>query len=178
MKRQVYFKNPIYEHGHVEPWWNNEHTVLDYSRLIKFNNAEMVEGWKSIGYACIDSTFGSIYSMPQPMPAVLNNFFYMFKWNDIAISVFKMQQGDILPTHADHYTFYKNMYKIKKIEDIHRCIVFLEDWDIGHYFDINGTGIVNWKKGDYVAWSGNTLHMAANIGTTNRYTLQITGNSQ
>jgi hypothetical protein len=178
MKRQIYFKNSIYEHGHVDPWWTNEHTTLDYYRLIKFNNAKMVEDWKTIGYACDNSTFGSVYAMPQPMPASADQFFHMFTWNNISLSFFKMQQGDILPTHADHYTFYKNTYKIEKIENIHRCIVFLEDWDSGHYFDINGDGIINWKKGDYVVWKGDTLHMAANIGTSIRYTLQITGNTQ
>ena len=35
--------------------------------------------------------------------------------------------------------------------------------------------LVNWKKGDYVIYSTNTLHAASNIGIKPRYTLQVTG---
>ncbi len=177
MKKQIYFKNLDYEYGHVDPWWSNEHTLLDYTRPVKFNNAKMLEEWKNSGYACNDSTFGSIYSEPLIMPSITSKFCSMFEWNNISMAFFKMETGDILPTHSDYYTFYKNLYSIKKLENIHRCIIFLEDWNNGHYFDITGTGIVNWKKGDYVTWNGDVQHMAANIGTSVRYTLQITGHT-
>jgi hypothetical protein len=37
------------------------------------------------------------------------------------------------------------------------------------------TPLVQWKAGQVVEWAYNTPHMAANIGKTPRYTLQITG---
>jgi len=33
---------------------------------------------------------------------------------------------------------------------------------------------VNWTKGEYIMWRGDTPHIAANVGSTNRYTMQIT----
>jgi hypothetical protein len=56
-----------------------------------------------------------------------------------------------------------------------RIIVFLEDWASGHYLEMNKTPILNWKAGDWVCWRSDFLHLAANIGKTDRYTLQLTG---
>jgi hypothetical protein len=53
--------------------------------------------------------------------------------------------------------------------------VFLEDWKSGHYFEGLGTPITQWHAGQTIEWSYDTPHMAANIGTKPRYTLQITG---
>jgi hypothetical protein len=53
--------------------------------------------------------------------------------------------------------------------------VFLEDWQSGHYAEYNNQPYVNWKAGDCVYWQYDLSHMAANIGISPRFTLQITG---
>ena len=45
----------------------------------------------------------------------------------------------------------------------------------GHYFEFDGEAVANWKAGDYVMWQADVPHAASNIGTEDRYTLQITG---
>ena len=63
-----------------------------------------------------------------------------------------------------------------EIEEIEQKIkFFLENWKSGHYFEINDTPIVKWKKGDYVMRKNDVPHMAANLGRENRYTMQVTG---
>jgi hypothetical protein len=59
--------------------------------------------------------------------------------------------------------------------EVYRAIVFLEDWQSGHYFEIDNIGVVNWCAGDYYLWNGDAPHAASNIGIDPRYTLQITG---
>jgi len=86
-----------------------------------------------------------------------------------------MTPGTIMPEHQDFYKKYRSLYNLSDSKNICRVIVFLEDWKSGHYFEINKIPIVNWKAGDFVFWRNDTSHMAANIGTDNRYTLQITG---
>ena len=51
----------------------------------------------------------------------------------------------------------------------------LDDWKPGHYLEIDGVGVVNWIAGDYFIWDSDVRHAASNIGTEDRYTLQITG---
>ena len=58
---------------------------------------------------------------------------------------------------------------------IRRAIVFLEDWASGHYLEVDNEPVVKWSAGDVVVWEYDTPHLAANMGTTPRYTLQITG---
>ena len=56
-------------------------------------------------------------------------------------------------------------------------MVFIEDWYSGHYLEVDNKPIVEWKRGDYVWWRGDVTHMAANLGTEYRFTLQITGHN-
>jgi hypothetical protein len=53
--------------------------------------------------------------------------------------------------------------------------VFLEDWKPGHYFEGMDNPVTGWLAGDVVEWGYDAPHMAANLGTAPRYTLQITG---
>jgi len=51
----------------------------------------------------------------------------------------------------------------------------MEDWQSGHISEIEKQPLINWTAGDYIIWKNDTLHLAANVGKTARYTLQITG---
>jgi hypothetical protein len=62
-----------------------------------------------------------------------------------------------------------------KESTIRRGLILLEDWSSGHYLELDNIPVVNWKKGDLAIWPNDTPHMAANMGLTPRYTLQVTG---
>lgn len=89
-------------------------------------------------------------------------------------AVSKMLPGNILPYHRDEYAYFRRTFDVTHNE-VGRIIVFLEDWQPGHISEIDGTPITNWKAGNWIEWRGTTPHMAANLGHTDRYTLQITG---
>jgi hypothetical protein len=116
--------------------------------------------------------------MRQSTPDYALPFLNLFDWEHTTISFFRMASGDTLPVHQDHYTRYKEIFNIDNTKKINRCIVFLEDWKSGHYFEINYNAIVHWKAGDFVLWNSDAPHMAANLGVEPRYTLQITGTSK
>lgn len=86
-----------------------------------------------------------------------------------------MGPGTVLPNHKDSYARFKQIYDITDADDIWRAVVMLEDWQSGHYLEIDSHAIVNWRAGDAFIWQNDVPHLAANIGETNRYTLQITG---
>jgi hypothetical protein len=99
----------------------------------------------------------------------------IFNLNHFSWSVYRMTPGTVLPEHRDTYRRFREVYNVTDIDEIVRCVVFLEDWQSGHYFEIDRQPIVSWIKGHCVCWKGDVPHMAANLGETNRYTLQITG---
>lgn len=90
------------------------------------------------------------------------------------LSYYKMMPGDILPYHGDTYARYREYHKVD-IDDIWRVIVFLQDWQPGFLFEMQGRPIVQYRAGDFVAWQGGAEHLAGNLGRVPRYTLQITG---
>jgi hypothetical protein len=77
---------------------------------------------------------------------------------------------------GDLYLKYIDLFDLKGQEHtIRRAIVFLEDWQPGHYAEYQDVAFVNWRAGATIEWTYDTPHMAANLGLTPRYTLQITG---
>jgi hypothetical protein len=87
-----------------------------------------------------------------------------------------MSTGTVLPTHGDIYLRYISLFNLQgKEHTIRRAVVFLEDWQPGHYSEQVDKPYVNWQAGDTVEWAYDTSHMAANLGLAPRYTLQLTG---
>ena len=165
-------------HSHIDPFWDDEYKSLSY-KLETFNNRDDLVEWKRQGYVHPDSHYtGFLCDMRSPQPSWNDKIIHwaedQFGFKDIGTSYYRMGTGVILPCHKDTYAKYCELFDLT-VNDCERIVVFLEDWQSGHYFEIDGCGKVNWKRGDYVYWKGDTEHMAANLGLTKRYTLQITG---
>ena len=102
----------------------------------------------------------------------------LFNWKDVCTSYYKMWPGSSLPKHQDTYKKYIEVFNLKGQEQsIWRSIVFLEDWQSGHYLEVDGNPYTQWSKGTVVTWQYDTPHIAANLGMTPRYTLQVTGHT-
>ena len=163
---------------HVPVFWDDEFKTLAYTNE-SFNDIDSLTQWTAMGYA--DKFTGDMCDMRSPQPSWNHQFINIFKemgWKDIGTSYYRMDTGTILPTHGDLYLRYVDLFKLHGQEHtIRRAIVFLEDWKSGHYFEGNGKPMVNWCAGDVMEWNYDTSHMAANLGTDPRYTLQITGHT-
>lgn len=159
--------------GHVEPWWGLRHRDLDY-RNEPFNDDEAVREWQRLGFTQTRFT-GDMYDMRRREPDWLTRFHGHFPIDNFSWSLYRMPPGTILPTHRDTYKRFREIHRLNDTATIVRVIVFLEDWQSGHYLEMDGFPVVNWRAGDWVCWGNDFPHMAANIGCTDRYTLQITG---
>ena len=117
------------------------------------------------------------YFYPNPMPKFTDEILKlpMFdKWDNILIGFTLLTPGQVLPLHYDTYTRTKKVFHLNESHSITRFVIFLEDSKDGHMFEIEDTIIKKWKRYDYVSWTDKTLHGAYNLGTENRYTLQVT----
>jgi hypothetical protein len=161
---------------HIDCFWNKEYTRLTYIQE-QFNDAAKLAEWQAIGYQNVAT--GYMCDMRSPQPSWNNQIVDIFKhkgWQDIGTSYYRMPAGAILPTHSDLYLKYVKIFNLQGQEhSIRRAIVFLEDWQSGHYLECAGEPITQWRAGDTVEWTYDTPHLAANTGITPRYTLQITG---
>lgn len=157
-------------------FWNNEYKDLDY-QWEPFNDQEQTKIWLEQGYA--NKFTGQMCDMRSPQPSWNQRFIEIFEgqgWQDVGTSYYRMDPGTILPTHKDLYKKYIELFDLRgKEHTIHRAVVFLEDWQPGHYAEYQDQAFVNWRAGSVIEWVYDTPHMAANMGSTPRYTLQITG---
>jgi len=165
-------------HGKINfPWWTLQDLEdLEYVNE-PFNDPDSLALWKSLGYT--QTTFtGDLYDMRKTELYWISKFKRIdacMHLKNVSWAFYRMKPGTTLPKHSDTYKRFVQIHNIDNIDNIQRTVVFLEDWQSGHYFEINNTPIINWKKGQTVTWRGGTEHLAANVGMTNRYTLQITG---
>lgn len=155
------------------PFWGQLHRDLPYIHE-SFNNDHDVELWRSLGYTQSRFT-GDMYDMRFPEPDCIGAVREFIPIENFAWSFYRMRPGDTLPEHRDIYLRYREIYNVADTAQIRRYIIFLEDWQSGHYLEIDGAPILQWRAGEGVYWHGDTPHLAANIGKTPRYTLQITG---
>ena len=158
--------------GSVPVVWTNEEIINIPYQVEDISESEK-EPHKKQGYTH-NQYSGDIYRCIDWKPAWANGIADEIGLQNCGFTFYRMKQLDIRPQHVDHFANYSNIYNVSQ-QDVCRAVVFLQDWKVGHYLDLNNTGYVNWTAGDYVLWQSTVVHSAANIGIDYRYTLQITG---
>lgn len=166
-----------YRLGHIPVSWALEE--IDQLDWIKedFNDPVMTRAWMDLYGPIFRTGFQADYRSRQPScnDKILQDLRDQGVRLDLTgLSYYKMMPGDILPYHGDTYARYRAYHHVD-IEDIWRVILFLQDWQPGFVFEMEGRPIVNYRAGDFVAWQGAAEHLAGNLGQVPRYTLQITG---
>ena len=160
----------------LHKFWDDEFKHLVYTNE-KFNDADNLKLWTDAGYA--NKFTGDMCDMRSKQPIWNYRFVDIFTgkgWKDIGTSYYRMNTGTVLPTHGDLYKKYVQLFNLQGREHtIKRAIIFLEDWQSGHYAELMDVPFVDWRAGAALEWVYDTPHMAANLGLTPRYTLQITG---
>lgn len=167
---------PVLIKYHISKFWDDEFKELTYVNE-QFNDNANTRHWIDLGFP--PKFTGDMCDMRSPQPTWNTAFIKMFEemgWQDIGTSYYRMGPGTILPTHSDLYLKYVDLYDLHgKEHTIKRAVIFLEDWQPGHYAEYLDIPFTGWQAGATVEWEYDASHMAANVGFTPRYTLQITG---
>lgn len=161
----------IAHQGHVTPVWTDEHKHFDYTKQ-PIKESEITV-WRDKGYYHA-SFSGGMYDSRNPMPDWVDYVATKIGLSNCGYVFYKMETLDIMPTHVDHFETYERVFGVTR-DNTYRALVFLEDWKPGHYLEFNGEAVTNWSAGDYALWQADIPHAASNIGVSDRYTLQITG---
>ena len=157
--------------GRTNAVWSGAYKNLTYINE-PFNDPVSLKEWRDLGYTQTKFT-GDMYDMRQEEPKWMFAITEAFPWRHFSWSVYRMNPGTTLPMHGDTYARFREVHNWTG--DIHRAVVYMEDWQSGHISEIEDTVITGWKAGDYIVWKNDTQHLAANVGKTSRYTLQVTG---
>jgi len=143
----------------------------------EFNDPDTMQQWNDLYVSIYRTGLQADYRRQQPVctSTILQDIKDAgLHLDHVGTSYYKMMPGDILPYHQDTYARFVQAFDVK-VKDIWRVIVFIQAWQPGFLFEINGEPMVKYPAGTFIAWQGDTPHMAGNIGAIPRYTLQITG---
>ena len=91
----------------------------------------------------------------------------------ITISSIKQPPGQVVPLHRD--TFFQLKKKFPKKKQPVRALIMLEDWKVGHFVQHDEAVFTHWLAGDGYIWDTDILHLGANAGMEDKYTLQVSG---
>lgn len=155
--------------------WGTKHHDLSYIEE-PFKNDQLIDEWKAADLDLSKLNPG-LHQLKQPynwMKCVTDTI-EQLPIKDPAYCIHQFKPGSWLPTHSDLYGYYKRNNNVNNISDIIRIIVFLDDAVPGQILIVDDKVYNDYKKGDVAHWYGTTPHLAANLSTSNRYTLQITG---
>lgn len=162
----------MYTQGNIEQCWNDDYKSFTFVK--QPITKKEIDDWRAAGYDHENFT-GNLYDNKNPMPewtqVIANQFPFL---SDKTFTIYRMDTLEIMPTHTDHFRRYCEIFGVNK-SSVRRVLVFLDNWKPGHYFEVAGKGVVNWRAGDYCMWDPEVDHAASNIGIEPRYTLQMTG---
>jgi hypothetical protein len=92
----------------------------------------------------------------------------------VTVSSILQPPGNVIPWHRDTFYQIKKRFPDDKRQTV-RANIYLEDWKIGHFIQYQDTVDTHWKAGDGFIWDSEVLHLGANAGMEDKYTLQVSG---
>jgi len=92
----------------------------------------------------------------------------------ITISSILQPPGGIVPLHRDTF-FQINKRYPDRTELKVRANIYLEDWKLGQFIQYDDQVSTHWSAGNGFMWDSSVLHLSANAGMQDKYTLQISG---
>jgi hypothetical protein len=86
-----------------------------------------------------------------------------------------MKPGTVMPWHYDKFYYMNRIVDEEQKPFLSRFLIFLEDWQSGHYLEAGRSIVTGWRAGDVIAWHPNRGHLSSNVGLTDKWTCNVTG---
>jgi len=145
-------------------------------KLKKIKQHNRIDSFLDWGYKKEQTEYLQIFS--DEHPKLFEKFINLSQLDNATSSLIKQYPGNTIPWHYDtHVTLKNKIKKNKKLKNkkIIRYMVFLTDWDWGHYFCVGNNVVHQWIAGDIITWNPIVHHCGSNAGMTPKITLNVTG---
>lgn len=153
-------------------------TCVDFNPKLKDKKIlRRINQYKLWGYQKENTFCYRVFS--KDYPSIFKKFLDYSGLEHATSSIIYQSPGQTVPWHYDtHIEFYKKLkkkgFKVKK-KNVIRYMIFLKDWDYGHFFCVGSSVVKKWKKGDIITWSPHMHHSGSNGGISPKVTMNITG---
>ena len=96
----------------------------------------------------------------------------------ITVSSILQPPGNVVPVHRD--TFFQINKRFPDDARLKvRANMYLQDWSVGEFIQYEDDDVwhnsTHWNAGEGYVWDHNHLHVSANAGMKDKYTLQVSG---
>ena len=145
-------------------------------KLKKAKLHDRIQSFRDWGFKKEQTEYIQIFS--NEYPNLFKKFIKVSGLAHATSSLIKQYPGNIIPWHYDtHITFKNKIEKNKNLKNkkILRYMVFLTDWDWGHYFHYGNHVMQPWKAGETWDLTGGIYHGSANCGVTPKITMHWSG---
>jgi len=145
-----------------------------------FNHKEQLDTHKKFGFDTIPKSYNKhntiIYQKIFTADEIdFSQFQEQLQIEPVTVSFIKIKPGNVIPIHVDTFYLIKKKYPHRVKEKIVRANIFLDDWRWGHFLQIEDEIKTHWSKNSGYIWDEGVIHIAANCGLHDRYTLQVSG---
>jgi hypothetical protein len=150
----------------IENFWTAELSKHQYARQVPFvakNFDHLDRTYYNRDYLL--QSFNDELEISKQFKNILNVSSGTVSWTCILPNV-------ILPTHQDSFYTLRQEHGIEKSQCF-RYLVFLEDWQFGHYVGFANKNITNWKAGDVWKFDSTELHYAVNASNVPFHSCQV-----
>jgi len=114
----------------------------------------------------------TITHMNWELPPVLQKMSDLFGLDDCMNRIHVQMPGEVWNLHIDKLQKWNPEHPYL----VHRIMIHLNDWEMGHFWGYGNYIHSHWKAGDVTTFDWqNVPHCTSNAGHTPRVTLQITG---
>ena len=150
--------------------------AVNFDKKLKKAKLDLrVKAFKDWGYKKLQTEYIQIFS--DDYPKFFEKFLKISNLDMATSSLIKQYPGNIIPWHYDTHVTFREKIKKENINEkkIIRYMIFISDWDWGHYFCVGNSVVHQWKAGDIITWKPHIHHCGSNAGMSPKITLNITG---
>ena len=106
----------------------------------------------------------------------LKEMFPSMSPESMGVSLFIQLPGQTIPCHVDTYsTYIRRVGGKPDYKKLRRYMIFVRDWDFGHFFHWGNTCINQWQAGDFWSLRNGIYHGSANAGVNPKITIHWSG---
>lgn len=157
--------NMIKYHSRIEDFWSID--LESYIFPKKYSAGQRAEFHKNYSNSTNDLPQGFDIEVPN-----YKQFITALGFETASVSWTCIEPGQAIPIHTDAF------YKLRQAHnvDVDQCLrylIFLQDWQLGHFVEFDDVNITTWAKGDVWVFDYTARHCAANASNTDFITCQV-----
>lgn len=156
-------------HGSIDDFWSQDLESFKFTVISPINRQQR-EDWDHPNYEQTNRHLPQAFD--SDLPSYWKRFLTDLNIAEGTVSWTNIEPGNVIPKHVDRFYKIRTKFGVD-IDQCLRYLIFLQDWQLGHFVEFDNKIITRWKKGDVWVFDSTEYHCAANATQSNFITCQV-----